>query len=790
MRQSLFLAVLLALASTANAELFTGKIVNPQGQPIADATLSLFFVEPNVPKGFHHLMAKTSSSGEFTISDFPSFGIQNLPWTMEVQFPNGDISTATFYASGATVQVKDEQIAADIRLIDEKGKSIPGVRLNVGALAQSPSGRGFTVSVEASHPGFNGFFSDQYGMVRIPKLPLGMKLSFSCERDGLPRLNGDLDLSGNRKGPIIIQLVHGMQLHGRVVHLGLPVANAQVRANSFLLKGGVWTGTGAFATTDKDGNYSLTCQAGEINLTASAGEGEHALTSREIKGIHGSPGTELDGLDLTLDEPVLISGMVLETGTERPVQGARIDNSVEGTPVITGQDGKFTLRLRPGEVQIRVPQVGSQTLGYPYPELNAVIDANHNPPITFYVDHNALLPPVVGLEGVVLSSTGQPVANARVGIVAESASATTDAQGHFKFKQPVNPGSKVYASGGGESMPQAFVLSDQHSLTLKLEIPAASISGKVVDDVGTPVSNAAVTLLGERSDFVFKVGSVTSDASGEFTFKDVYPGMPGYMLMVEKIGYGKYQREMATPKGGEIILINNLKIPVADAKISGKVVSADGSPVKGIAVLCGTVKDAAITDENGRFVLNNLPRGDDFLYLQSMDGTYGNVTAKAGATNVVITAEKQEQTGSPTYDDMKGQTVGAVQIGEWLNDSKLTSQDLKGKLIVLDLWAVWCHPCVQALPQVQALYQKYHAKGVVVLGIHMLGTPFEKAKAFVAQHDLTYPLMMDTGKGVNYTTFPAKGIPQLYLIDSNGKVLCDSHDVSEIADALEVQLRK
>lgn len=107
--------------------------------------------------------------------------------------------------------------------------------------------------------------------------------------------------------------------------------------------------------------------------------------------------------------------------------------------------------------------------------------------------------------------------------------------------------------------------------------------------------------------------------------------------------------------------------------------------------------------------------------------------------------------------------------GAWVRLS-----DYKGKIVVLDFWATWCGPCVQAIPALQAVHTKYEGKPVVVLGMNCEGDPMP-GKAPVD------PVKFKQDKGGHYMTllnadgvsdrYKVRGIPTFYVIDTEGKVL-------------------
>lgn len=99
-------------------------------------------------------------------------------------------------------------------------------------------------------------------------------------------------------------------------------------------------------------------------------------------------------------------------------------------------------------------------------------------------------------------------------------------------------------------------------------------------------------------------------------------------------------------------------------------------------------------------------------------------------------------------------------------DVKLS--DLKGKVVVLDFWAVWCGPCKVAMPHVEELHKKYKDKGVLVYGVNTWESEENDPAKFMSDKGYTYGLLM---KGDEVATaYRVSGIPTFYIIGHDGKV--------------------
>ncbi len=106
-----------------------------------------------------------------------------------------------------------------------------------------------------------------------------------------------------------------------------------------------------------------------------------------------------------------------------------------------------------------------------------------------------------------------------------------------------------------------------------------------------------------------------------------------------------------------------------------------------------------------------------------------------------------------------------------INGKPLSIAAYKGRVVLVDFWATWCGPCVTELPNVLKAYEKYHSKGLEIVGIS-LDESEEKLRAFIKKENMSWAQFFD-GKGWSNKLagrYGVNSIPATYLLDKQGKI--------------------
>ena len=93
---------------------------------------------------------------------------------------------------------------------------------------------------------------------------------------------------------------------------------------------------------------------------------------------------------------------------------------------------------------------------------------------------------------------------------------------------------------------------------------------------------------------------------------------------------------------------------------------------------------------------------------------------------------------------------------------------LQGKVVLVNFWATWCTPCIQEMPVLEELYQKYRDRGLEILAVSVDEEAARyKVEQFVHDQRLHFPVLYDSGAG---SLYGVAVYPTSLLIDQNGLV--------------------
>ncbi|MGA7616407.1 MAG: TlpA disulfide reductase family protein [Thermoanaerobaculia bacterium] len=140
-------------------------------------------------------------------------------------------------------------------------------------------------------------------------------------------------------------------------------------------------------------------------------------------------------------------------------------------------------------------------------------------------------------------------------------------------------------------------------------------------------------------------------------------------------------------------------------------------------------------------------------------------TANAAAD---VAPEAPSVTGAP-------QGVTAATLSDWhankLDGGTFQVADMKGQVVLLNVWATWCPPCRQEVPDLIRLQKQFGEKGLKVVGVSVDdGKDMEDVRKFVSNYAINYPVVLDPTSEIA-NKLQSTVIPISVLLDKEGRMV-------------------
>ena len=109
----------------------------------------------------------------------------------------------------------------------------------------------------------------------------------------------------------------------------------------------------------------------------------------------------------------------------------------------------------------------------------------------------------------------------------------------------------------------------------------------------------------------------------------------------------------------------------------------------------------------------------------------------------------------------------------WLNSPALTEANLRGKVVLIDVWTYTCINWIRTLPYVRAWVEKYREQGLVVIGVHSPEFEFEKnvdnIRRAATDMKVSHPIAIDSNFAI-WRALKNQYWPALYFVDAKGQI--------------------
>ena len=101
-------------------------------------------------------------------------------------------------------------------------------------------------------------------------------------------------------------------------------------------------------------------------------------------------------------------------------------------------------------------------------------------------------------------------------------------------------------------------------------------------------------------------------------------------------------------------------------------------------------------------------------------------------------------------------------------DGKMVSlSDYRGNVVLVNIWATWCPPCVDEMPSMERLYKELKGEDFEILAVSIDSLGPKAVAPFMKKYNLSFPALMDPD-GTIQTLYQTIGIPESFIVDQEG----------------------
>ncbi|HIJ67349.1 MAG TPA: hypothetical protein HPP51_03580 [Planctomycetes bacterium] len=789
----------------------TGKIVDKQDRPIADAKVKLYKVAvETVGVSFKMELAQqavTGADGTFTLNSE----------VIEEQYSNQAIILADKEAlafgwdnwrldkdADVEITLGPAEVLAGI-VVDENGEPIDNAEVGIPFML-APNGGQPRYLVGYMSLEFLSTKSDSEGKFSFDRIPAEATAEFVVKKPGRATVSTfnpedfqgqSLQFSTGQTGIKIVQPL-GAKIEGVVVEKtsGKPAGGVRIMA----LRGRNQPNFGNEPVISKeDGSFSFDCLApGEHMVQVVTSRDQESDWISEPVEVSTKAGKTTSDVKVELTRGGVLEVLVTDSITKKPVEKATVSimpaGGGTGSGKSTDQDGMARFRQMPGEYRISYLHKEGYSRHRQQEDTITIEDDK-----TIRVDIQlAGLPKITG---VVSDERGRPVEGAKLKVCPMGSSAEScisDAEGKFEANwDPGNwhssetPAMVLIARQTERNLAAAVDVDENtHQIDIKLK-PGVICTGKVVasDGKGIPSARLLTMLQGPR--WGSSIGRyLTADDEGNYEIKALTPERM-YSIQASAEGYG---RDRIVVEAGQAVDnrfdAETISLLAANLSVSGVVVDSNDKPVSSVSVSCyGEIQprnQSQKTDAEGKFKLENICAGR--VRISANKGgdkhLYGSVETDGGTADIKIVIS--ERPSSTRYEPKRPPSLIGRPLPELKNVGiDLPPADTDGRIMLVCLFDMEQRPSRHCVTQLAKRAEQLKGKGVTIVAIQASKMDQDTLSEWKNKYNIPFPIGMvrsDTEK--TRFTWGIRSLPWLILTDQKHIVEASGFSLAKLDEKI------
>jgi thiol-disulfide isomerase/thioredoxin len=165
--------------------------------------------------------------------------------------------------------------------------------------------------------------------------------------------------------------------------------------------------------------------------------------------------------------------------------------------------------------------------------------------------------------------------------------------------------------------------------------------------------------------------------------------------------------------------------------------------------------------DNGNLIAKN-------EYIEIDGKLYKNLGVNLNKNNLKL--ERVDKQKSELHSTQIGFKPFPFEGNIFRSDSTISLNDLKGKYVLLDFWAVWCRPCLQEIPNLKALYEKTDREKFEIVSI-VGESPLDALREIIKKDTIRWPQIISTDTNMINETYGINGYPTTFLLNQEGTII-------------------
>ena len=535
----------------------------------------------------------------------------------------------------------------------------------------------------------------------------------------------------------------------------------------------------ATTTTDAMGDFVVSAPEpikGDVWVTMS--KPQFAELVKEVRlGENDSP----PFLGEVLEGNLAIAGRVTDALTEQPVAAAAVVLHTYGPDrkERTDDQGRFRITgVAPGEGELVVEADGYGR------ERRKILKLEDTSELRITLKPERILHVNIvddldrPIRGVTVECADQPRGDFRTMLTDESGSTTLKGIHFDAFMLGVRLTHREFVSDSGFARQITTPSKERESRHRFVMARAGRIAGRVTEKTGQPIHGARLFTGDEYSD---DSPRDWTDEKGSFEILGVPPG--AVTVTVHLRDYAP-ELKVAEVKAGETTTVD---FQLGQGAVLEGVVKLEGGGFAASAEVVAvhwrsknTLGLRVMTDAEGRFRMVDAPMDDFEIGVAGPGGAMVTKTVRAVPGEVVELVVPRAVNVAGGRGNKSFLAVGdpaPMLTLKTLGGETFNFTELKGKTVIVEFWATWCPPCLEEMPYLIAIHEKYATrKDLVIIGISRDFELEAVVDYLKSNPKIAWPQVFGEKGGVPKAcdVFGVSSIPELFIIGPDGKVV-DAH---------------